>query len=161
MVRDITDRQTAEQKRELIAEEVAHRLRNTMAVVSSVFSITARGAASLPDFISTLAGRFAAISRTNDALIGGTSNAGLRPLLLSELAAFQNQEGRVTLVGQDVQLEGKLALDLTLIFHELATNAVKYGALSIAGGTVGIDWHLSSDDLLFLTWFGVNVAVPR
>ena len=78
-----------------------------MAIVSSVVSLTARGAASLPDFVFTLEGRSAAISRTNDALIAGTSNrASLGALLLSKLAAF-NQEGRITLIGPDVHLVGQ------------------------------------------------------
>lgn len=155
VVRDVTERQTADQKNQLIAGEVAHRLRNTMAVVSSVVSMTARGAASVPDFVSTLTGRLSAISRTNDALICGTqNNAGLRALLLSELVAFQNRDGRIKLIGPDFQIEGKLALDLALIFHELATNAAKYGALSNADGAIEIEWKLSLDTppALELAW---------
>ncbi|MDX3911675.1 MAG: HWE histidine kinase domain-containing protein [Sphingobium sp.] len=166
-VRDVTERQTADQKRQLVAGEVAHRLRNTMAVVNSVVSMTARGAVSVPDFESTLVGRFSAISRTNDALICGTqNNACLRALLLSELAPFQDQGGRITLVGPDVQIEGKLALDLALIFHELATNAAKYGALSIADGVIEVDWEVSLNNppALELVWRergGPEVRSPK
>lgn len=167
VVRDVTERQTADQKRQLIAGEVTHRLRNTMAVVSSVVSMTARGAASVPDFVSALMGRLSAISRTNDALICGTqNNADLRTLLLSELAAFQNQDGRIKLVGPDVQIEGKLALDLALIFHELATNATKYGALSNADGAIEVDWKISlnTHPALELAWRengGPAVTLPE
>ena len=155
VVRDVSDRQSADEKRRLVAEEVAHRLRNTMAVITSIMSMTARSATSLPEFIKTLVGRFTAISRMNDVLIGGASiDTDFRTLLLSELAVFQDQDRRIELHGSDLKIEGKLALDLALLIHELATNAVKYGALSMVDGGVRVDWHVSADDVpaLELVW---------
>ena len=167
VVRDVTDQKTAEQQRQLIAGEVAHRLHNTMAVVSSIVSMTARGAASLPEFIDSLMGRLAAISRTNDVLIGGKgSDNSLHKLLLSELAPFQDENKRIVLTGSEVKIEGELALNLAMIFHELTTNAAKYGALSAASGVVHIDWHISPDEkpVLKLMWRetgGPKVMTPE
>jgi PAS domain S-box-containing protein len=155
VVRDVTEQKTVEQQRQIIAGEVAHRLRNTMAVVGSIVSLTARGAASLPEFISSLLGRLAAVSRTNDALIGEMCiDPNLRTLLRSELEAFQNETDRFSLTGPDVQIEAKLALHLGLIFHELATNAAKYGAFSAPGGEIKVVWRIDSEIVptLRLTW---------
>ena len=166
VVRDVTEKENAEQQRQLIAGEVAHRLRNMMAVVISIVSLTARRATSLPDFTSSLLGRLTALSRTNDALIGEMcTDPNLRSLLHSELAAFGHDVVRFTLTGPDVQIEGKLALNLGLIFHELATNAAKYGAFSVSEGEIHVDWHIDAGKAptLKLSWQetgGPAVEVP-
>ena len=166
VVRDVTEQKDAEQQRQLIAGEVAHRLRNMMTVVISIVSLTGRRATSLPDFISSLLGRLTALSRTNDALIGEMcTDPNLRSLLHSELAAFGHDVVRFTLTGPDVQIEGKLALNLGLIFHELATNAAKYGAFSAPQGEVRVDWHIAAGKVptLKLSWQetgGPPVEVP-
>ena len=167
VVRDGTARQTADQKRQLIAREVAHRLSNTMAVVSSLVSMTARGVTSVPEYVLTLMGRLTAISRTNDALTSSTQKSTcIRMLLQSELDAFQDQDCRIKLVGPTVQIEDGLALDLALIFHELATNAAKYGALSTATGEIEVKWELSRTnppalDLLWQERGGPAVRSPK
>ena len=148
VVRDVTDRETAERRRQLVAGEVAHRLRNTMAIVNSIVTMTARGATSVPAFVEALTGRFTALSRTNDALIGGTwATVGLRELLLLELAPYHNEGSRIALTGPSVQLSARFALALALVFHELATNAVKHGALSVSDGKIMIDWTLSAAEV--------------
>jgi PAS domain S-box-containing protein len=155
VVRDVSDRHTAEEKRRLIAAEVAHRLRNTTTVINSIVSMTARSATSLPAFIDALAGRFAAITRMNEVLIGAASiDSNFRSLLLSELAAFQNRDGRIVLEGPDLKIGGRLALDLALLIHELATNAVKYGALSSPEGDIRVGWHITAGDVpaLEIVW---------
>lgn len=166
VVRDVTERKTAEQQHRLIVEEVAHRLRNTMAVVGSIVSLTARHATSLPDFVSSLLGRINAISRTNNSLIGERCvDSSLRGLLHSELAAFELDETRFKLNGPDVVIEGKLVFSLGLVFHELATNAAKYGAFSIPGGEVEVNWHVDFENVptLSLRWQesgGPSVNIP-
>lgn len=165
VVRDITERKIAEQQRHMVAGEVAHRLSNTMALVSSIVSLTARRATSVPEFVASLLGRLAAVSRTNDALVGlRTADLDLRTLLQSELAAFDQDDHRFALNGPIVLIEGKLALNLGLIFHELATNAAKYGALSNVDGKIHVDWRVDGKPaMLDLTWqeiSGPAVLVP-
>jgi PAS domain S-box-containing protein len=155
VIRDVTDRESADQRRLLVAGEVAHRLRNTMAVVNSIVALTARGKTSVPDFVEALLGRFTAISRTNDALIGGTwDTTSVSELLLSELAPYHGESGRIALSGPEVRLDGKLALALALIFHELATNAAKHGSLSTPEGTIQVEWQLQPGQppVLSLKW---------
>lgn len=155
VVRDVSARKTAEKQRQLVASEVAHRLRNTMAVVDSIVTLTARRAASVVDFKETLQGRFAAISRTNDALIRGSStDISFRLLLESELAPYRDDDSKITLTGPDIGLDGQGAVALALVLHELATNAAKYGALSTSAGRLSVDWkvRVNAPPLLDVTW---------
>jgi PAS domain S-box-containing protein len=164
VIRDVTGRRLVEQQRLLVANEVAHRLRNTMAVVNSIVSLTARGASSLTEFKTALLGRFAAISRTNDLLIGNTgSSADLRSLLLAELAPFRHENDRISLSGPSVSIADEAALALAMIIHELATNAAKYGSLSTSKGTIGISWKISPDklDLVWQELGGPTVVAPK
>jgi len=144
VVRDVSDRKIVEKHHRVLAKEVAHRLRNTMAVVNSIVMLTARTAPSVAAFKEALLGRFAAISRTNDSLIRGTwTEASVRLLLETELAPYRDGEGKITLTGPDLSIDGQLAVALALVLHELATNAAKYGALSTSAGLLRVDWRVS------------------
>jgi PAS domain S-box-containing protein len=166
VVRDVSARKTAERQRQLVASEVAHRLRNTMAVVDSIVTLTARRAASVVDFQEALQGRFAAIPRTNDALIRGSStDISFRLLLESELAPYRDDDSKITLTGPDIGLDGQGAVALALVLHELATNAAKYGALSTSAGRLSVDWKVEADappqiDVTWLERNGPLVAPP-
>ena len=130
-----------EAQSQIVANEVAHRLRNMMAVVNSIVSLTARAASSAADFKNALLGRFAAISRTNESLIRRSwSEANLRELIESELAPYQSEDGRIKLEGPDIAIDPGIAVALALVFHELATNASKYGALSTPTGRIEVRW---------------------
>lgn len=166
VIRDISDRRVVEQQRLIVANEVAHRLRNTMAVVNSIVTLTARSALSVDEFKEALLGRFGAISRTNDSLIRESwIDADLHKLLESELAPFRDKNDNINLNGCNFQIDGQTAVSLALVFHELATNAAKYGALSNASGCLDVNWHVSLDTKrqLEITWKesdGPAVAVP-
>lgn len=167
VVRDIRERKKTEIQRQMVANEVAHRLHNTMTIVNSIVSLTFRSAASLADFKDTLLGRFAAVSRTNRYLTDGLTVAAevdLRWLLVSELAAFDEDE-KITLSGPDVSLGSEIAIAVALVIHELATNATKYGSLSIAAGSLRVEWQVlvEGGPTLQLVWQEENgpaVAVP-
>ena len=155
VIRDVSDRKFEEKQRQIIASEVAHRLRNMMAVVTSIVSLTARAASSAADFKNALLGRFAAISRTNESLIRRSwSEANLRELIESELAPYQSEDGRIKLEGPDIAIDPEIAVALALVFHELATNASKYGALSTPTGRIEVRWQatVSEKRLLELNW---------
>ena len=137
-----------------------------MAVVNSIVSLTARSALAVDEFTAALLGRFAAISRTNDSLIRGAwTEADLRQLVESEIAPFRDQHDNINLNGLDVQIDGQIAVALALVFHGLATNAAKYGALSNTSGCLDVNWQVSLDTKrqLEVTWKesgGPAVAVP-
>ena len=155
VVRDVSDRIVEETQRQIVADEVAHRLRNMMAVVTSIVSLTERGASSAAEFKNALLGRFAAISRTNESLIRRSwSEASLRELIESELAPYQSEDGRIVLEGPDIAIDREVAVHLALVFHELATNASKYGALSTPTGRIEVRWRatVSEKRALELMW---------
>jgi PAS domain S-box-containing protein len=156
VIRDVSDRKDEEKQRQLVANEVAHRLRNTMAVVTSIVSLTGRAASSTAEFKNALLGRFAAISRTNESLIRRSwSEASLRELIESELEPYQCDDGRILLKGPDIAIDREVAVALALVVHELATNASKHGALSTPMGRLQVQWQDTAPDgkrVLEMTW---------
>ena len=155
IIRDVSVRIGEEKQRLLVANEVAHRLRNTMAVINGVVALTAKDTLSVAEFQTALLGRFAAISRTHESLIRSSwVEAGLRDLLESELAPYRSEDRKITLEGPDLAIDQEIAVALALVFHELATNASKYGALSNATGQLEIQWQVTGTEkrLLELIW---------
>ena len=161
VIRDVSDRKVEEDQRQLVADEVAHRLRNTMAVINSIVTLTARNASSAADFETMLLGRFAAISRTNESLIRRSwIEASLRELLESELAPYRNDDDRVMLEGPYIAIDRDVAVALALVFHELATNASKYGALSTATGRLEVRWRVVGTETRVLEVLWLETGGP-
>ncbi len=149
---DITGIVAAEDELKVLAAELSHRVKNTLAVVSSIAERT------LPDdpVKTDLIGRFHALGHTHDLLSqAGWVEAPLRELILAELAPHAVSDGsNVTVDGPPVMLKPQAALFLALVIHELLTNAAKYGALSVADGRVEISWTIERDSRrrLELSW---------
>ena len=141
VVQDITERKAAEQRNRLLIDELNHRVKNTLATVQSLASQTARGAPTPDEFRERFEGRLIALSKAHDQLtMHHWESADLRELLTGSLAPYAGAE-RVVLRGEDVVLRPRAVLTLAMAFHELATNAAKYGALSASGGSVEIRWQ--------------------
>lgn len=137
-----------------LTRELNHRVKNTLANVLSIISLTRRRATGVDDFADSLIGRVRALSATHDLLSQTDwSNAPISKVIGSELAPYmQDSEKHVEITGPEVSLAPNDALSLGLAVHELATNAAKYGALSTDGGRVAIDWHLLSPELVEVHW---------
>lgn len=151
--RDITDRRRDDEIRNLLVGELSHRVKNTLAIVQSIASQTARKAATLPSFLASFEGRLQSLSSAHDVLSDAHwSGASIRSLLASQLAATTHEAQRVELDGPEVFLPAQLALQLTLIVHELTTNAVRFGALSMRGGRVSVTWTVGPGEHLELAW---------
>lgn len=147
VIRDVSVRVAEEKQRHLVSSEVAHRLRNTMAVINGIVMLTAKDSSSVTEFQTALLGRFAAISRTHESLIRRSwVEAGLRDLLESELAPYRSNDRKITLEGPDIAIDREIAVALALVFHELATNASKYGALSNATGQLEVHWQVTGTE---------------
>ncbi len=164
---DITDRRMAEERERMLAREVDHRGKNLLAVVQSIVQLTR--AATIEDFIATISGRIAALSRSHTLLAASRwHGAELRAIVQEELAPFANaRAGRVTIDGAPLNLRPDAAQTLALVFHELATNAAKYGALSTESGQLEIRWAVDAVDpdtaQLNIAWTeagGPSVAAP-
>ncbi|HEX8666154.1 MAG TPA: HWE histidine kinase domain-containing protein [Beijerinckiaceae bacterium] len=155
---DVTERKTAEQRRDLLLNELNHRVKNTLATVQSIAAQTARGAASVPEFRKAFEARLLAISKTHNLLTESEwQGAELRQILADEAAAYRNGDGaaRVRLAGEPVMLPAETALVAGMVFHEMLTNAAKYGALSTSSGHVDIGWHVdrrANGGEVHLTW---------
>jgi two-component system CheB/CheR fusion protein len=149
---DVTRIVAAEEQQKVLAAELSHRVKNTLAVVSSIAERTLPEGGAKADLI----GRLHALGHTHDLLSkGGWNEAGLREVILAELAPHaMTDHHNIAVNGPSVMLKAQAALFLALVVHELATNAAKYGALSVAGGRIEITWAIAGDHAprLELTW---------
>ncbi|UCI10551.1 sensor histidine kinase [Mesorhizobium sp. B1-1-8] len=137
---DITDRKRTEEQRKLLLDELNHRVKNTLAVVQSIASQTLRSAADLKDADRKLSGRLISLSKAHDMLTREHwSGTDLKHLILSIVEPHAVSE-RFEIAGKPVWLPSNLALSFALALHELATNAIKYGALSVPAGIVSLTW---------------------
>jgi len=144
---DITDRKEAEERQLLLAREVDHRAKNALAVVHAIVSLTR--ADNIKQFVAAVEGRIQALARAHSLLSESRwRGANIAELVREELAPYRTSNfDRVTISGSNLSLEPSTAQALALALHELATNAAKYGALSVPSGGVGIAWELNGVQL--------------
>jgi PAS domain S-box-containing protein len=152
-----TERKKSEQEQALLVRELHHRVKNTLATVQAIMSTTMRFSSSMEDFQKSFVGRVAALAKTH-ALITDhrTQTINFLTLLENELLPFDDGSGRIIFDGPESLLPAHLAAPLSMAIHELTTNAVKYGALSIIGGTLQVEWKQNSDQLS-IEWTESNV----
>ena len=147
VIRDVSYQKSLDEQRKLIASEMAHRFRNLMAVVNSVVSLTARSVSTVEEYRDALEGRLRSVSRTQEALLEPGREAKLIELVELELAPFRNDaSSRISVCGPALTIPAQQAVSLSLVLHELTTNAVKYGALSKVGGSVQLAWKTEQDN---------------
>jgi two-component sensor histidine kinase len=162
---DITENVLAAQRQKLMIDELNHRVKNTLATVQSIAIQTARSNTDPASFAETFQSRIMALSHTHNLLTQSHwEGADLRAILEHETEAYGPT--RISLNGPPVSLEPAVVLSLGMIFHELATNAAKYGALHTPDGRILIDWGLADqrDRKLKLSWReigGPKVTVPE
>jgi PAS domain S-box-containing protein len=166
---DITERKAAELHVQFLLKEMTHRSKNLLAVVQSISRQTGKTVETMPDFQNRFASRLQGLAASHDVLIReGWRGARLGELIRMQLVPFADlQSGRVAVEGPPVNLAAPDAQSIGLAIHELATNAVKYGALSTNSGTVRIGWDVrgeGAEKTLQLTWAetgGPKVAPPE
>jgi PAS domain S-box-containing protein len=159
---DITERREAEERQALMARELDHRAKNALTVVQAALRLTPR--TDLESYARAVEGRVAALARAHSVLAEGRwQGVALRALVEAELAAFlANGElgQRVRLDGPDLLLVPPAVQALSMALHELATNATKYGALSVPAGRLAVTWALDRGaGLLRLAWVERGGAV--
>jgi two-component system, chemotaxis family, CheB/CheR fusion protein len=156
--RDITDQKKWEQRRQLLLAELSHRVSNTLTVVQSMARLTLRTPTdSLTDLVALFEGRLAALARAHNLLVEAKwEGTEFRSLARSQLAAYIGSDpNRLRLVGDPLILPPEFATPFGLVLHELATNAAKYGALSVANGHVIVTWTVDATKagrMLKVTW---------
>ena len=167
--RDIGRRKEAEERQALLLQELAHRVKNTLALVLSLARQTGARATAVEGFLELFEGRLRALAVVHELLTeSGWRSASLVELARMVLAAHggpgeENGNQRITIaIEDDVALRPATVQDLVLILHELATNAAKHGALVMPGGTVTLEGRVEGDALV-LVWSeqgGPPVAKP-
>jgi PAS domain S-box-containing protein len=145
LVRDITERRENEERLTLLAREVDHRANNLLAVVQG--AITLSNAETPAALKTVLLGRVSALARAHQLLAGGRwIGADLRRLVEEELHPYVSDDGtRVVIDGEPYALSPGVAQGVAMAIHELATNAVKHGALSTPSGRVTVSWTPATD----------------
>ncbi|GJE43697.1 Blue-light-activated histidine kinase [Methylobacterium soli] len=154
---DITERKRGEEHRRLLADELNHRVKNSMATVQSIAHQTLRNAATLETARHALDARLQSLAAAHDVLTRESwEGATLAEIVDGALTPFRTGAGdRFRTGGPDLRLPSRLALAFVMALHELATNAVKYGALSNETGRVILNWDIvdgTKPDRLWLRW---------
>lgn len=150
---DITERKLAQERQALMVRELDHRVKNNLFSVQALAEQTAHSAKSVEDFVRAFSGRIRSLAVAHEALAQAHwEGAELGELLRRLLEPYGNlTPKRITFTGDPVVLSPAMAPPLCMALHELATNAVKYGALSTPQGSVDIRWTLR-DDRLLIEW---------
>ncbi|PTQ63479.1 PAS domain S-box-containing protein [Sphingomonas sp. PP-CE-3G-477] len=167
---DIHEQKLAYEEREIISQELSHRIKNIFAVIAGLIAFSARGKPEFAGIATDLRHRINALGRAHDFVRPHSANSrpaaaqnSLHGLLRELFEPYQRIDGaRLSVTGDDVQIDDRSATPLALLFHELATNATKYGALATELGTVRIA-VTANDDTVSLNWCeqgGPSVAKP-
>jgi two-component sensor histidine kinase len=140
--------------RDSLTRELNHRVKNTLANVLSIASLTRSRSNDIDEFHESLTARIRALSATHDLLSQSDwRSAPLGEVVRSELAPYmKGGEGHVTLSGPEIQLAPNDAMSLGLAIHELATNAAKYGALTTANGSIAVEWDIADEGVAVIHW---------
>ena len=143
---DMTERKRAEEQQvTMMVAELNHRVKNILAIVQSVAAQTVRSSSSLENFADAFTGRLKALAIAHDILTQTRwIGIGLSELLAAVLAPYRSpDETRVSISGPAILLPARAVVPLSMVLHEMTTNAVKYGALSTRRGIIKITWQVS------------------
>jgi PAS domain S-box-containing protein len=155
-IEDITERKLFDQRQMLMNRELAHRVKNSLAVIQAMARQTLRSSSTPQAFATAFEGRLQALSTSHNLLTASQwEGAELGELIRAQLAPNIASADQLRLSGPPVNLPPGTATSLGLVLHELSTNAAKYGALSVPAGKVGISWTVSGagkDRQLLLDW---------
>ena len=160
---DIHDIRTLQDRQQVLLSELQHRTRNLLSLVQAIARQTIKSSTSLSEFSAQFESRLAALSRVQGVLAHTDHGPiKLEQIVRGELDAH-GADRSVQIGGPDVELPPNAAQSLALAIHELATNAVKYGALSQQSGTLQVTWSLRENDLdnlVKLEWRETGVSLP-
>jgi two-component sensor histidine kinase len=139
---DISERKAAEQRQQLLFDELNHRVKNTLAIVQSLAQQTLRNHPDPGAFSRAFGDRVASLARAHDLLTQDSwRGATLTDVVTAALGPFADREHAIDISGDAVMVPANVTITLSLLLHELATNAAKYGALSVPAGRLAVTWQ--------------------
>jgi len=163
IIHDITQRKNAEERVDLVLNELAHRIKNQYAVIIKIAKDTYQQAETAKDFNEAFQARMMGLARSNDLLLkGGGKEVDLKSLLLSQVETF-GDAGRIEVNGPAIAVSPNAAQYLAMAFHELSTNALKHGAFSVETGQVAVTWTVSEEapSMFRITWKEHGGPAPK
>ena len=132
--------------KDFLLRELRHRTGNSLAILQSLFRLTASRHRDVDTLVKDFSGRFTSLMDAYSRLTPGPAHrASLATVLRDHVAPYALDTGQLALDGPEVRLEHKASFNLAMVVHELATNAAKYGALSVPNGTVRVSWSVEDD----------------
>ncbi len=146
------ERRKSEVRQRMLNQELSHRVKNILAVIKSLVTSPQHHKSTLEDYVATLQGRIEALSVAHDQVVRGDGGGILADLLQAELQPYRTKASTVSYSGPAVWLDSRAFSVMALVFHELATNAAKYGALSVATGSVEIYWTMAKETVCEIRW---------
>jgi two-component sensor histidine kinase len=149
---DATPGVIARRNQKALQRELVHRVKNTLAVTAAVVSSTLRQASSLEQARATISDRISALGVAQELLHGSADDTPVRGIIEAAFAAHLDRPDRAVITGPDLHVASQQAIGLSLAVYELATNAVKYGALSTETGRIGISWEVTAEGTFHLVW---------
>jgi PAS domain S-box-containing protein len=164
--RDITERKRTEKLQRVLTDELAHRVKNTLATVQAIANQSLVRAKSPPDFVSSFTGRVQALAKAHTLLTRSKmQGAEVMELVSEQVLIGAPNDNRISCSGPLLVLDAQAAVHLALVLHELATNARKYGALSVPYGRLSVTWQVRTNGgcSLLLSWKesnGPKVSAP-
>ncbi len=159
IARDVTDRKEREKLESLLLHELNHRVKNTLATIVAIANQSLRTSSSPGEFVTSFTGRVHALARAHDLLVTTRMQGAEITQILQEQVGLEDD--RIASSGPPVMLDARLAVQVALVVHELATNARKYGALSVAGGRLSIRWRVRSRGRRELSFEWAESGVPN
>ncbi|WP_337267632.1 HWE histidine kinase domain-containing protein [Oryzifoliimicrobium ureilyticus] len=154
----------ARRKEEMLKRELIHRVKNTMAVTTAVVTATMRHADTLEEARETVRNRITALGEAQNLVYLSDRDVTICEIVRESMKAHLDHEGRAVMDGPSLWISSQQALGLSMAIYELATNALKYGALSNEQGTVTITWSVDDNDSFHLLWQergGPPVSPPK
>lgn len=140
---DITERRNARDRQQLLVAELNHRVRNVLAIIQAMVSLSAKSGETAEELPRLLSGRVAALARSHNRLTeDGWRGASLKQMVEEEIAPYGGETRLIFRAANDVVIRPREAQSLALVLHELATNAAKYGALSTDTGRITVEWKI-------------------
>ena len=167
VARDVTERKRAEKLQRLLLDELNHRVKNTLATIQAISSQSLRHAKNPGDFVSSFGGRVQALARAHDLFTATKlQGANFLDVVREQVTLGERDDRRIRCSGPSLLLDPQVTVHLALVLHELATNARKYGALSVPDGRLAVHWEVRASDRrsLCLEWEesdGPKVSAPQ